>query len=119
AITTADSEPEPDIAIVSGTPRSHLNHHPVPTEIALVIEVADSSLTRDRQDKGRLFARAGIACYWIINLTDRQVQVYTDPTGRDPAAAYRQQQVYRVGDAVPLVVQGNEVARVAVVDLLP
>src|SRR5262249_8406459 len=110
---------EPDIVVASGSVRSYLNHHPRPQEIALLIEVADSTLIRDRQDKGRLYARASIICYWIINLVDRQVEVYTDPTGPGRSPSYRQQQIYGVADSVPLVIGGREVARIPVTDLLP
>jgi hypothetical protein len=119
AITTADSEPEPDIVVASGPIRRYVNHHPTPQEIALLIEASDTTLTRDRQDKGRLYARAGIVCYWIINLVDRQVEVYTDPTGPGPSPSYRQRQIYGVGDSVPLVIGGQQVARIPVTDLLP
>jgi hypothetical protein len=119
AITTADSEPEPDIAIVSGTVRAHLDHHPGPQEVAGLIEVADSTLIGDRQDKGRLYARAGIVWYWIINLIDRQVEVYTDPSGPDPNPRYRQRQDFGLQDAVPLVIAGQEVARIPVQEIFP
>jgi hypothetical protein len=119
ATTTADSEPEPDLIVAAGSGRSHLTRHPEPHEIAVVIEVADTPLAHDRRDKGRAYARAGLVCYWIVNLPDRQVEVYTDPTGPDVNPAYRQRQDYWVNDAVPLVINGQEVARVPVSQLLP
>lgn len=85
----------------------------------MLVEVSLASLDRDRNDKGRIYARARITCYWIVNLVDRQVEVYSDPTGPDAAPRFRQQQDYRPGDAVPLVIDGAEVGRVAVNDLLP
>jgi hypothetical protein len=57
--------------------------------------------------------------YWIVNIPDNQVEVYTDPTGPTAAPAYQQQQVYHPGDQLPLVLDGQEVARIAVADLLP
>lgn len=119
AITTGESEPEPDFAIVRGDERTYRNQHPKPTDISTLMEVSDSSLDRDRHEKGRLYARANILIYWIINLIDRQVEVYTDPTGPDANPKYRQRQDYRVGDSVPLIINGQEVARIAVADLLP
>ena len=86
AITTTDSEPEPDIAVVRGTPRDYLARHPGPADMVLVIEVAESSLPRDRSHKGRIYAAASVPVYWIINLVDPQVEVYTDPTGPDACA---------------------------------
>ncbi len=78
-ITTADSEPEPDVVVVQGSRRAYLDRHPGPQDIALVIEVADSSLQHDRSSKKRLYAAAAITEYWIINLIANQVEVYTDP----------------------------------------
>src|SRR5262245_37560170 len=71
AITTPDSEPEPDVAVVLAPERRYLDHHPGPAEIGLVIEVSDSSLPEDRSVKSRIYARAGIGEYWIVNIADR------------------------------------------------
>ncbi|MEO6809280.1 MAG: Uma2 family endonuclease [Isosphaeraceae bacterium] len=119
ATTTADSEPEPDLIVVRGVPRDYLDHHPGPLETALVIEVADSSLVRDRGVKRRLYARAGYPVYWIINLGTARVEVYTDPTGPDANPAYRLVLEFGVEDSVPLVIDGREVGRLPVRDLLP
>jgi hypothetical protein len=119
AVTLADSEPEPDVTVVAGSVRSHFQHHPKAHEIGVLIEVSDSTLARDRQDKGRVYSRAAIGCYWIINLVDRQIEVYTDPTGPDPNPSYRQSRIFGINDAVPLVLDGKEVAQIPVRDLLP
>jgi Uma2 family endonuclease len=119
AVTTGDSEPEPDVAVVPGPAGRFLDHHPGPQEIALLTEVADSTLTRDRQDKGRLYARAGIVCYWIINLVDRVLEVYTDPSGPGPNPMYRHREVYGRTDSVPLIIAGQEIARIPVSEFLP
>lgn len=119
AITTADSEPEPDLAIVRGAARDYLGRHPGPQDIVLLIEVADSTLAKDRGLKGRLYARAGIPTYWIINLVDARVEIYTDPTGPDSTPGYRQLQTIGPGDFVPLVVEGRETGQFAAQELLP
>ena len=119
AITTADSEPEPDIAVVRGTPREYLGRHPSPADMALVVEVSDSSLQRDRVHKGRLYATAGIPVYAIVNLVDHQVEIYTDPTGPDSAPLYRIRRDYRTGDLVPFVVDGRGLGPIAAEELLP
>ena len=74
----ASSEPEPDLAIVRGTPGDGRAHHP--TTAGLVVEIADRSVRLDRGLKARVYARAGIADYWIVHLVDRTVEVYRDPT---------------------------------------
>lgn len=118
-ITTADSEPEPDVAVVRGNRRQYLDHHPGPQDVALVVEVADSSLQRDRSLKKRLYAAAGISVYWIVNLLDGQIEVYTEPSGPTGQPDYRQQQNYGSADAVPVVIEDREVGRLSAQDLLP
>ena len=78
-ITLVDSEPEPDVVIIRGKTTDYRDRHPVAADVVLVIEVADSTLERDRTSKQRIYARAGIAIYWILNLRDRQLEVYTEP----------------------------------------
>jgi Uma2 family endonuclease len=118
-IATTDSEPEPDLAIVRGSPRDRGSRHPRPAEVALVIEVADSSLDIDRDTKARLYARAGVPTYWIVNLVDRQVEALTEPTGPADEPGYGQRRIHRPGHIVDLVLDGSVVARVPVDDLLP
>jgi hypothetical protein len=118
AITTNDSEPEPDLVIVPGPAHRYGNRHPGAADHPMVIEVADSSLARDRIDKGRLYARAGFPIYWIINLLDSNVEVYTQPSGPDANPGYRQRKDYERGDAVPLIVEDREVATIPVDELL-
>jgi Uma2 family endonuclease len=113
-ITTADSEPEPDVMIVWGHRDNYADRHPGPGDIALVVEVADATLTRDRGLKLRLYAAAGISHYWIINLPDQQLEAHHAPDG----ATYRVRTVYAPADSVPLIIAGAEVARIAVRDLL-
>lgn len=119
-VTTADSEPEPDVSVIRGTRRQYLEQgrHPGPPETGLVIEVADSSLDHDRTTKYRVYARAGIPTYWIVNLVDRQVEVYTGPTAPAPEPSYHQRVDFGPADDVPLVLDGQVVGRVRVADLL-
>src|SRR5207237_3370846 len=80
-VTLPDSEPEPDIAIVRGNARTDLTRQPGPADIGVVMEVSDSSLDTDRDDKSRIYARAGLPIYWIINLVAGQIEVYEPPSG--------------------------------------
>ncbi len=117
AINTSDSEPEPDVAVVRGGARRYARAHPRPRDIGMLLEVAESSLQQDRFQKGRLYARARIPVYWVINLLESVVEVYTRPrSGKHPA--YQRREDYRPGDDVPLVLDGKEVARIPVRDLL-
>src|SRR5437588_11010848 len=119
AITTETSEPEPDLVIVPGPPERYSCNHPAPRDIAVIIEVADSSLAHDREEKGKLYAQARIPIYWIINLVNRQVEVYSRPSGPDPSPGYRRREDYLINDSVPLVLAEKEVAQVSVKSLMP
>jgi len=118
AVSTNDSEPEPDIAVVRGAIRDYSQRHPGPESIAVLVEVADTSLVRDRY-KCQLYGGANIPVYWIVNLIDQRIEVYTEPTGPDPNPSYRRRDDYVPDDDVPLVINGREVTRIKVSDLLP
>lgn len=119
AITLAESEPEPDFAIVRGDETAYRTNHPMAADIGLVVEVSDSTLPGDRDDKGRIYARAGIACYWIVNINDRRVEAYSLPSGPVTDPKFAQRIDHPAGDNVPLVLAGAAPIRVAVLDLLP
>ncbi len=78
------SEPEPDLAVVPGGPRDFADH---PTTALLIVEISDATLSYDRRRKGSLYARAGIADYWIVNLNRGQLEVYRRPIP-DPSRRY-------------------------------
>lgn len=119
-ITLNDSEPEPDGAVVRGRIEDYAKAHPGPADVAIVIEVADSSLERDRGMKLRSYARAGIPVYWIINLVDSQVEVYTDPvTAGVVEPTYSTQLIFRSADLVPLTVPGLSSVTIPAASLLP
>jgi Uma2 family endonuclease len=96
-----ESEPEPDVAVVAGGPRDYLASHP--TRPALVVEIALTSLALDRGEKASLYARAGVADYWIVNLVDNILEVYRDPRA-DPHAPhgwrYGSTTTLRIGEVV-------------------
>ena len=119
AITLSDSEPEPVLAVVRGDERSYATCHPGVADIGLVVEVSDSTLSWDRSEKARVYARAGIETYWIINLVDHQVEVYTQPTGPSASPEYGQRDDISLGGSVSLILDGVVVAALAVRDLLP
>jgi Uma2 family endonuclease len=117
-IALSTSEPEPDVAVVRGDTRSYLLQHPGPADCAIVVEVSNSTLDSDRVDKGAIYARARLPVYWIINLVDRQVEVYEQPTGPASAPGYASRRIYQNG-VVPFVLDGNAIAAIPVADLLP
>lgn len=79
--STPYSEPEPDLCLLAPREDFYEFSHPKPDDVFLVIEVADSSLEKDRQIKLPAYAQAGIPVLWIVNLIDQQVEVYTQPVG--------------------------------------
>lgn len=79
-ITLSTSEPEPDIAVVRIDPASYGDRHPTPDEIFLLIEVAYTTLDTDREQKAPIYARANIADYWILDVSDRQVYIFRNPS---------------------------------------
>ncbi len=119
AVTLPDSEPEPDLAVVREDPAEYMTRHPGPRDVGLVVEVADSTLPGDRSDKARIYARAGIVCYWIVNLNERQVEVYTAPSGPAAEPEYGQRVDHRAGDLVSFVLDGTAVGTIAAQELLP
>lgn len=118
-VTLDDSEPEPDLAVIRGRTEDYTARHPIAAEVPLIIEVADSSLRRDREDKRRIYARNAIAVYWIVNVADRVIDVFTGPSGPVLTPDYAKTTTYRPGDSVPVVVAGATIGNVKVDDLLP
>lgn len=113
-----ESEPEPDLAVVSGQHRDYLVEHPA--RPALLVEVAESSLAFDRRYKGSLYARAGVEDYWIVNLVDEVVEVYRGPVP-DPTSEfgwrYGDVETFRPGASISTLSRPD--VTVAVADLLP
>jgi Uma2 family endonuclease len=112
-----ESEPEPDVAVVRGTPRDYLREHP--SAPALVVEVAHDSLRADRILKARLYARAGIGDYWIVNLVEHVLEVHRAPTRSGPGRPVAYAEVRRVPPSETIVPLAAPAARMVVADLLP
>ncbi len=110
-----DSEPEPDLAVLRGSPRDWLADHP--STAALVVEIAETSLRFDRVVKGRVYAAAGIADYWIVNLRDRVVEVYREPIRGTRRARYASAHLAHPGETLTPLAAPD--ARIAVDELLP
>jgi Uma2 family endonuclease len=118
-IAVGGMDPIPDGVVVRGADADYDERDVIEADFGIVIEVSNSSLEFDRRGKARLYARTGIPVYWVVNIPDRQVEVYTDP---DPAAnppAYRTRTDYPTTAAVPVVLDGVAVATLPVADLIP
>jgi Uma2 family endonuclease len=114
-----ESEPEPDLSVVPGRPRE-ITGRSIPSRPVLVVEVAESSLAFDRRDKGSLYARDGVADYWIVNLMDHVLEVNREPVADAGApSGWRYHAVSALGRDDVVVPLAALHARVAVADLLP
>jgi len=118
-ITLSNSEPEPDIVVVRGDTRQYLDRHPGAEDIALIIEVSDTTLQRDRTVKKRIYARAGIAIYWIVNLVEGLVEVYSQPLVEVEQPDYSQRLDFGRSAVIPIIIEGREIGAIAVNSLLP
>ncbi|MEM9776113.1 MAG: Uma2 family endonuclease [Chloroflexota bacterium] len=118
-ITIDNSEPEPDGYIAKGSSRDYLDKHPSAEDLFSVIEVSDSTLKIDQTTKMQIYARAGIAFYWILNLVDRQIEVYSNPSGEVENPTYKQRVIYTAEDSVPVEIGGEIFGEIKVADILP
>lgn len=117
-VVLSGSEPEPDLLVLRGKVPDYFEHRPGPGDVGLVIEVADTSYPADRA-RCALYAEAGLQEYWIVHLPARRIEVYADPTGPDPAPAYRQRRDYGIDEEIAVRLAGQEVGKLRVDSLLP
>jgi Uma2 family endonuclease len=114
-----ESKPEPDVAVVRNTLDNYATRHPVATEVSLIVEVADASLAKDRRLKARIYARAGILTYWLLNVMDRQLEIFTNPSGPVQMPGYHEHRTYRVEDRISLVIGLSDLGTIRIGDLIP
>ncbi|HEX8847713.1 MAG TPA: Uma2 family endonuclease [Pyrinomonadaceae bacterium] len=107
------SEPEPDLVIVAPPKQNYYSQHPKSSDVLLIMEIAESSLRLDRNTKGRLYARAGIIQYLILNVNEMEIEDYREPS----ADGYRRKQTYKAGQSFNLVAFPS--IKIEVSDLLP
>jgi Uma2 family endonuclease len=93
------SEPEPDIAVVHANANFYADSHPTPSEVYLIVEVSDSTVERDLSTKANLYAAAGIADYWVVNVQAQQLHIFRDPQ----ADGYQRQIILKAKQSISLV----------------
>jgi len=113
-----DNAPEPDVAVVLAPKQRYSERHPTEKDIAFVVEIAGPSLDDDRRFKLPQYAKAKLPVYWIINLADGWVEVYTQPRG-GKKPTYRHQTNHGPGESVPIVVGGVQVGGLRVHECFP
>lgn len=116
-VTTTDSEPEPDLAVIRGSRRDYINRKPQALDTSLIVEIADSTLQRDRA-KRAIYARAGFPLYWLINIPDRQIEMYRNPNAVVDQAGYASLVIYSEKDEVPVELDGQEIGKIKVFELI-
>ncbi|MBY0458329.1 MAG: Uma2 family endonuclease [Gemmataceae bacterium] len=112
------NDPLPDVAVVPGGPRDYFGRHP--TTAAIVVEVSDTTLQIDLTEKAELYATAGIADYWVLDVSGRELHVFRDPQPLPAglgATAYRTHTTHGPADTVSPLAAPH--ASIAVSDLLP
>jgi len=111
--------PLPDVVVLNGPDTIYATRLARAHDVALLVEVADTSYSKDNGPKFRRYASFQIPVYWIVDLKRRIVEVRALPFGKGKQAGYARCDVYREHDQVPVVLAGQEVRRIAVADLLP
>lgn len=118
-IEERDGEPDPDAMVLRGSLKDYAGRRRTAVDLALVIEVADTSYQIDRFVKWVTYAAAGVPIYWILDLNCGRLEVHTEPTGQGETAAYTRTQILGPDDEVSLILDGREVARFAVREIFP
>ena len=113
------SRPEPDVVVARGARHDYRDRDPNSKDVPLIIEVSDSSYHEDHGSRLRRYAAAKIPIYWIVNIPMRRIEVYRDPAGKGRSAQYREVTHFDDKSAVPVVIEGQEVGRIAVGEILP
>ncbi len=109
-----DSSPEPDLTVLRRPRTRYVGRPPEPADIGMVIEVADTSVRYDTVEKAAMYARNGLPVYWVIHVTDRRIEVYSQPANGE----YATRADYTADQAVPIVLDGQTVATINVSDAL-
>ena len=113
-----DSEPIPDFVIAHGPKETYYTRHPGPSDIKIIIEVTDTSRFSDRIKKLQYYAEAQLPEYWIVNIPDLRVEVYTEPTHGD-SFTYRVRKDYALDESVPVTIDSIPIGSLLVRDILP
>ncbi len=120
-ITMQTSEPEPDLVVIRGQIRDFEDRHPAGTDVGLVIEVADTSLQMDREQKLPIYAQAGIVEFWIVNLNNNTIEVFRDPQlgSESNKAGYQSPKIFSASDKIAVSLGDQSIGELKVSDLLP
>jgi Uma2 family endonuclease len=113
------SVPEPDFLVLRGANREYRKRRPLTRDTSLAIEVSHSSLKLDAGEKLRGYASDSLATYWVVNIPNQRIEVHTRPSGPAEIPSYGECVRYELDDVVPVILDGREVGRIVVKDVLP
>ena len=113
------TRPEPDLMVIRGPLNDYQVREPVPADLILVVEVADSTLSKNRGSSLRDYARNGIPVFWLVNIPRRRIEVYTQPSGPSETPSYALRVDYEAGTEVSIVLDGQELGRIGVSLVIP
>ena len=108
-----DSVPEPDLMVYTGRKGQFFDEHPNASNVAFLIEVSDSTLADDQKRKKRIYARAGVREYWIVNIPESQIEVYTHPRNM----TFKQIHIYSGSDKVPVMLNNQQIGAINISDI--
>jgi Putative restriction endonuclease len=119
-IEDRDGEPQPDAMIIRGSIRDGIGRRRTPADVALLIEVSDSSYDVDRFRKWITYAAVRIPIYWIVDLNHDRLEVHTEPTGQGESAIYTHSVIYeKLDENVSLILDGHEITKFPLIEILP
>jgi Uma2 family endonuclease len=110
--------PQPDIAVARGPRTRYRSKAPRAADLGFLAEVADSSYAKDRGPKWKKYAGCGVPTYWIVNIPERRIEVYSSPSGRGKSARYTDHKNYGPDEEVPIIVEGRELGRIKVSEIV-
>ncbi len=111
--------PEPDLKIVRGGDSDYRIQAPTARDCPMIVEVSDSSLVDDTGEMLRAYASANIPVYWVVNIPNQRIDVYSQPVRLTNLPGYAEVRTYAKGENVPVILDGREVGFIAVSDVLP
>lgn len=118
-IEERQGEPEPDAMILRGQMRDYAGRRRTAADASLVVEISDTSYNTDRTLKWSLYAASGVPVNWILDLNRKRLEIHTEPTGQGEQAGYARTTVIGPDDEVPLVLDGREVGRFRLREIMP
>jgi Uma2 family endonuclease len=110
--------PQPDISVARGSAARYRAAAPRARDLGLLVEVSDSTYAKDHGPKWEKYASCRVLTYWIVNIPERRIEVYSSPSGRGKAAQYRDRKDHGPDEEVPVIIDGREWGRIKVSDII-